>query len=206
MARCSSCRTRPGPTRWRGREPDDDDALTPPCRLSIEPDTVSVAAARRSMMNATDGRIAASNCGFQCICFKPHRKAHALARTRTYTALRASAKIGSFGLGTVQRARVTIEIEASISEIGATIRPITQAMITAFRTWLDASDRANRIRANEIRTAPMATFASCEARIAATLFEGGDTPGQGSKEKLRTLSPTAINTIPPTNMKNPMAR
>jgi hypothetical protein len=115
--------------------------------------------------------------------------------------LRISAKIGSFGLGKALRARATIEIEASTSEIGAMIKPITHVMIPAFPKCGDA-----KVRANEIRTAPMATFASCEARIAANVLEGGIKPGQSSKEKLRTLSPTAINTTPPTTMKNPMAR
>jgi len=72
----------------------------------------------------------------------------------------------------VHRARDDIAIQESTNEIGARINPTTHVTMPLLPKSGDANASAT-----ETRTAPIATFASCKARIEAADLEGADIPG-----------------------------
>jgi hypothetical protein len=65
-----------------------------------------------------------------------------------------------------------METQASTIASGATIEPTIQVTRPVYSKRGDT-----KINAIDTRTAPIATFASCEARVEAGAAEGGSQPG-----------------------------
>jgi len=80
--------------------------------------------------------------------------------------------MGNFGLGIPHLARAAIEIQASTNPNGATIKPSTGVMLALY-----PKSGAVKINANDTKTAPIATFASCEARVGLAIAESWGKPG-----------------------------